>query len=241
MILEIVSQSQVSQSEILCYCYWLSYWLLATAFMFADYACLYGIIDPMLWKIQHLPGNYTKVYKILPTIIFNQFVIAPFFIYLITVKYNCLETTLESAWQMGWKLLVSGYIIEESLFYLFHRMLHSKYVYRYIHKIHHEFTSPIAVSAQYLHPVEFMISLVQIFAGPLLLQMHLPTVCVWILLVQFFNVSSHSGFRLKWCANNNSFHDDHHRLYNCNYSSIPHIDKWFGTHADQIKAGISTN
>lgn len=45
-------------------------------------------------------------------------------------------------------------IIEEFGFYYTHRLLHHPYLYKHIHKIHHEWTAPIGIVGIYAHPIE---------------------------------------------------------------------------------------
>ena len=49
-------------------------------------------------------------------------------------------------------------VMEELLFYYFHRLLHHPRVYKVVHKKHHEWTAPIAITAMYCHPIEHMLS-----------------------------------------------------------------------------------
>lgn len=49
-------------------------------------------------------------------------------------------------------------LCEELLFYYSHRLLHHPRIYKFIHKRHHEWTSPIAITAIYCHPIEHVFS-----------------------------------------------------------------------------------
>jgi methylsterol monooxygenase len=54
--------------------------------------------------------------------------------------------------------LIIFIIIQEITFYYSHRLLHNHLIYKLIHKKHHEWQSPIAISAVYCHPIEHIFS-----------------------------------------------------------------------------------
>ncbi|KAL4894438.1 fatty acid hydroxylase superfamily-domain-containing protein [Aspergillus ambiguus] len=122
-------------------------------------------------------------------------------------------------------------LLREILFYYSHRFLHRPYFYVRIHKQHHRFTAPIALAAQFAHPLE------QVFANalpislpPQLLGSHVVTFWVFLAYELFNTATVHSGydfFRAKA-----KMHDLHHEKFNLNYGSIGLLDWVHGT--DQL-------
>lgn len=49
---------------------------------------------------------------------------------------------------------VACLVLEDTWHYFFHRLLHHKRIYKYIHKIHHHYQAPFGMVAEYAHPVE---------------------------------------------------------------------------------------
>lgn len=54
--------------------------------------------------------------------------------------------------------LIGCIIVVEIGFYYTHRLLHHPYLYKQIHKKHHTWISPVAISAAYCHPIEHLAS-----------------------------------------------------------------------------------
>ena len=85
------------------------------------------------------------------------------------------------------------------LFYLAHQALHTGVLYKHIHKIHHKYSAPFGLAAEYCHPAEVAILGMGTIGGPLLYcyfmrDLHIITVHIWITLRLFQAIDAHSGY-----------------------------------------------
>jgi len=128
-------------------------------------------------------------------------------------------------------------ILDEFAFYYGHLWLHVNktkwFNYRRIHKIHHEFTSPIALTASYCHPVEMIISnVLPLTGGMLLCGSHIYTGLVWTVFAVLGTQTHHCGYRWPWTPffdHQPDFHDFHHEKFNTNYGLTGWCDALHGT------------
>ena len=73
-------------------------------------------------------------------------------------------------------------IIEDTLFYWLHRLLHVPFFYKLLHKKHHEYNNSVGIAASYAHPFEYLLtSLLPTVMGPVILstQSHYATHMIW--------------------------------------------------------------
>ena len=139
-------------------------------------------------------------------------------------------------WSIALQVVVFIYL-DDFLFYWLHRALHTQGLYRRIHAVHHRLTTPWAIGAHYMHPVEFILTGTLTIVGPILAGSHI--VVLWILVAfrQWIAAEGHCGYRIPWNPSHlfpgyggNEFHDFHHSRFTGNYSGfLGYVDRIFGT------------
>jgi len=119
-------------------------------------------------------------------------------------------------------------LVEEVLFYYFHRLLHTRFLYQYVHKKHHEWISPSPYSTLYAHPFEhFLSNILPVLLSPLITGLHWDWIVWWVRLANINGILAHCGLKLPFSVNER--HDLHHRLRAFNYGVFGWIDKIHGT------------
>jgi methylsterol monooxygenase len=141
-------------------------------------------------------------------------------------------------------VIVLWFFLHDFSFYWYHRVLHEvPSLYRRFHKPHHIFTAPFGWMSHATHPVELTLQSVGGMAGPLIWSfaygLNLKTWWAWLALIQVQGVMDHCGYEFPWPLDlfgclpglgGTAFHDDHHRLFTCNYAAVfSVIDHIFGT------------
>ncbi|CAN6981399.1 unnamed protein product [Brassica rapa subsp. trilocularis] len=132
------------------------------------------------------------------------------------------------------------FIIEDFVFYWGHRILHSKWLYKNVHSVHHEYATPFGLTSEYAHPDKILFLGFATIVGPALTGPHLITLWLWMVLRVLETVEAHCGYHFPWSLSDflplyggADFHDYHHRLLytkSGNYSStFVYMDWIFGT------------
>ena len=120
--------------------------------------------------------------------------------------------------------LILCFAFSDIYFYITHRILHLKYFYKNIHKKHHEWIIPSAISATYAHPIEHLISNIGAVYIPLVItNAHLYTYLFYQTLGIFNAVLSHSNYNFI-----NNSHNIHHKKFNYNFG-LGYTDDIFKT------------
>lgn len=153
------------------------------------------------------------------------------------------------------------FVVEDYTNYWIHRILHCKWGYDKIHKVHHEYTAPIGFAAPYAHWAEVLILGIPSFLGPAMVPGHMITFWLWIAMRQIEAIETHSGYEFPWTLTKYipfyggaDYHDYHHYVggqSQSNFSSVfTYCDYIYGTDKgyryqkrllSQLKEGTKSN
>jgi len=144
-----------------------------------------------------------------------------------------LELTVLS----GIGMFIASVILNDTWFYLTHRLLHMKPFYR-LHKRHHSCVTPSVWSNDYFSAPDIFIQHVYFFFVPFILPIPLEVLIAHRLYDQIKGMAGHCGFeyfagrlsRWPFPFASTHFHDRHHEKFTCNFANTLTIwDRIFGT------------
>lgn len=133
-------------------------------------------------------------------------------------------------WKMAMQITIF-FIMEDAWHYWFHRALHYGPLYKSIHKLHHTYSAPFGLAAEYASPIEVMLLGFGIVGSPVIWvlvtgELHLMTMYMWIVLRLFQAIDAHSGYDFPWSMRRwvpfwagADHHDMHHERFIGNYAS----------------------
>uniref|UniRef100_A0A8B9HUC6 Methylsterol monooxygenase 1 n=1 Tax=Astyanax mexicanus TaxID=7994 RepID=A0A8B9HUC6_ASTMX len=168
--------------------------------------CLPGFLFQFMpfmqkYKIQQdKPETWEKQWKCFKMLLFNHFCIQ---LPMICGTYYFTEFFgIPYDWESmpRWPYLLAQCfgcaVIEDTWHYFLHRALHHRRVYKYIHKVHHDFTSPFGMQAEYAHPLETIILGAGFFIGIMVFCNHMALLWAWVTfrLLETIDVHSKLGF-----------------------------------------------
>ena len=124
--------------------------------------------------------------------------------------------------------MISTYLITEVWFYHFHLLLHHNQIYARLHKRHHKFQYPYALTALYCTGYEcLLVNVISVGLGCVVFQIPEPYIYIWFFLAAVNSLLSHSGLRFPYLIDGS--HDLHHEHFNYNYGLSPYLDMLYGT------------
>ncbi|KZS17856.1 Uncharacterized protein APZ42_015815 [Daphnia magna] len=176
------------------------YWSIGLAFLLAETCARSKWL--LRYKVQpKVIVDQKRLYSLITTVLFNQFfVMLPFSI----VSHYILEYqgTLPPIRELPtFQRFVVVFLIlistQEVVGYYTHRLFHHRLIYKWTHKLHHQWTAPIALSAYYNRPLDHLIvNLMPATIGLPLTNAHFFTSWLWLTWATLRTLSDHSGYHV---------------------------------------------
>ena len=194
-------------------------------------------VQNIIWPWKSNPEAFKKLlWRSAYVLSFNKFILGPILIGLAPHKMSTDPSNFPSHFEIIWQTFFCMWI-ENFMFYWCHRILHYGWLYKNIHKVHHEFTNTLSFCSEHAHPVEYIFGNVLPFAlGPKLLgsKCHLLTSLFWLSIRIIRTTEAHSGYDFSWTPLQGlpfkvqgDFHNFHHAAFHGNYSSFFTFWDWF--------------
>eukprot|EP00914_Ancora_sagittata_P028480 GHVO01056201.1.p1 GENE.GHVO01056201.1~~GHVO01056201.1.p1 ORF type:complete len:262 (-),score=21.74 GHVO01056201.1:208-993(-) len=210
-----------------------SFWSANVLLMIVDfYSWPQALLKYKIQEDKNNPVDGQKLKKAFLWVLFNQTVIGiPFTYVACTVMQwrGCdFGPVLPSFHSLLFHIAMCT-LIEEVFFYYGHRLFHQPMFYKRIHKMHHEWTAPIGITALYAHPVEHVLcNLLPPALGPILLGSHVAAAWIWFAIALLSTTVSHSGYHLPFLPSPEA-HDFHHAKFVNNFGVLGVLDRLHGT------------
>lgn len=141
---------------------------------------------------------------------FNHFLIIPLLMSLVLYPLFLLggasiHDPLPGVLEVALHIAVCVFL-NETIFYFSHRLLHTKTLFRLIHRKHHTFSFVRPVCSEYAHPFENAINLLAMYAGLVLMGSHFVTWALWVALRIYETNDGHSGYEHIDSASRHAYH-----------------------------------
>jgi len=194
--------------------------------MFVVHGAMFVGCNLILFLLHHL--NLLSKYKIdsakfpsgsllaetVKTIVVNHLVVQPLLLWYAYIPFKRMglhvDSSLPPLSEVAYHLAVAV-VVNETLFYFAHRALHTKALYKAIHKQHHRYYASVGIASEFAHPVEDLLAnAIPTLAGMLLVGPHLATLLLWMAIRMLETIDAHSGYAFPFSP----FHifgvSDHH-------------------------------
>ena len=139
--------------------------------------------------------------------------------------------------------------IHETYYYWLHRWMHKSYIYRSMHKTHHDSINTSAFTSFSFHPLESIAQAIVIPGLIFVLPMHISILAILLMIMTVSAIINHLGIELypngfhqhwmgKWLIGA-THHNLHHKKFRCNYGLyFTFWDKWMNTESEDYKIDI---
>lgn len=128
----------------------------------------------------------------------------------------------------GWAALsvFLAFLLIEGLAYYIHMAIHTPFLYKHIHQIHHYYSTPTFFTISAMHPLEWIIHASYVIAPAFLFPMHWALYLFVMMTTFFYGFWDHAGIKLGFnlpLHGSNKFHDDHHKYFHVNFGFLTPI------------------
>ncbi|XP_078481000.1 fatty acid hydroxylase domain-containing protein 2-like [Ciona intestinalis] len=218
--------------------HFLSFLVINIFFMYVDYTGKPAwMLKYKIQKDKHFPVKPRRFFWCCAVVLFNE-ILSCVLIYLTypIMKYTGMscDQPVPQLWKMYLLFVAFGHF-GYSAFHYFHRLMHHPSIYKYCHKMHHEWIAPISIAAVYSHPIDHIVSnFIPYFIGPILLGSHLSIAWWWIIYAQTTSSIHHSNYHLPFLTSP-QYHNYHHVKFNQNYSEAL-LDDFHQTNSEYQKS-----
>jgi len=134
-------------------------------------------------------------------------------------------------------------LLHDAYFYWTHRLLHTRYLFRFVHRVHHRHKSPTPWSSFSFHPVEAFLSMGIMPLIIFLMPWHHYALIIFATVMTLYDIYIHLGVSianrrlLKW-QNTTCDHDLHHQGVRANYGLYSTVwDHLMGTYSAPGRPG----
>mmetsp|Transcript_25798 Transcript_25798/g.39022 ORF Transcript_25798/g.39022 Transcript_25798/m.39022 type:complete len:208 (+) Transcript_25798:444-1067(+) len=196
------------------------------------------MVDP--YRIQQskkIKPKKNKTDYLLKSIAMSTLVLVPGIAYLMYYTHtNVMPIRITPTLPTQRERLIDHFLslmVNETIFFYGHWLFHAnKWLYKNVHKVHHEFTAPNAMSALHCHPVELLLlDFIPLVGGAFFFNQHLSSLATFGAVAILGTQTHHSGINWPWSLwdHQPEFHDEHHERFDGNYGNIGFYDKLHGT------------
>ncbi|WP_434391275.1 sterol desaturase family protein [Melittangium boletus] len=143
----------------------------------------------------------------------------------------------------AWYIIVAQILFfiyfDDFILFWIHRALHSGWLKRNVHSVHHRITRACAIDNAYFHWIEYLMIGGVGTVAPLITGTHIYVLYGWILFRQFQGADGHCGYVFPWnpahlipLYEGGDYHDFHHSSYNGNYAGyLNYLDRFTQTYS----------
>ena len=186
------------------------------------------------WPWEQNPEDYKRLKKdTYLTVFINNFIIIPLSLCIPiltgSAKFSLKAEDYPSPFEIMWHITCC-LIIEDFGFYWLHRLFHTSYLYKAIHKKHHNYKKTVGIAATYAHPIEFFfVDLAPNGIGRRIFgsKMHIITSYMLSVIRILETTDGHGGYEIPWSpfrllplSGSATFHDYHHSHNLGNYGGL---------------------